>query len=261
MDYKSHRQNCTPRMQNASSSGFNEQIYTQLEDADGDDTRMQNASSSGFNEQIHKHADGDDTQNASSSGFNEQIHKHADGDDAQQSDKMTIDPGELSSEEQTVDEPDETFKTKDDSDDSQPDDSDDSNQPEDEEDEQTDEKIWNAISHWCITNREDALDGFRYWFQFCRKLDHDPTIQKILEFVQVLRDENDSLTFKDALDLALMKRKYLVYETLKAFKTEGIWKTLLEEPDRGLDVFQWLKKYILVCKSMKRDPIFNSVMK
>ena len=138
-------------------------------------------------------------------------------------------------------------------------DADDSNQPEDDEDEQMDDKIWNVISHWCIENREDALDGFRYWFQFCHKLDHDPTIQKIMESVQSMRDDNDSLSFKDALDLALRKRKFLIYETLKAFKTEGIWKTLLEEPDKGLDVFQWLKKYILVCRSMKRDPLFNSV--
>ena len=135
---------------------------------------------------------------------------------------------------------------------------DDDDGPEDGEDVQMDEKIWNAISHWCIKNREDALDGFRYWYQFCRELDYDPTIQKIMESVQVLRDEYD-LSFKDALDLALMKRKFLIYETLKAFKTEGIWKTLLEEPDNGLDVFQWLKKYILVCRSMKRDPLFNSV--
>ena len=74
-----------------------------------------------------------------------------------------------------------------------------------------------------------------------------------------MRDDNDNLSFKDALDLALMKRKFLIYETLKAFKTEGIWKIFLEEPEKGLDVFQWLKKYILVCRSMKRDPLFNSV--
>ena len=221
LDYKSHRQNCTPRMKNESSSGFIKRIHKQLEVAGGDN--------------IH--------------------------DDSQLSNEMVTDSSEHSSKEQTLDDGDDKsqFSNEMTTDSVKLYDSDGSNQTEDEEDEQMDGKIWNAISHWCIQNREDALDGFRHWFQFCRMLDHDPAIKKILESVHTLRDENDSLTFKDALDLALMKRKYLVYETLKAKKTEGIWKTLLEQPDRGLDVFQWLKKYILVCKSMKRDPIFNSV--
>jgi len=238
LDYKSHRQNCTPRIKNESSSGLIEKIHKQLEVAGGgsihDDSQLS-----------------DMTNNSGELSSKEQtLDEHNDGDnDSQLSDEMTIKSNEPdngdddSSDEMSV----KLY------------DSDNSNQPEDEEDEQIDDKIWNAISYWCIQNREDALDGFRYWFQFCRMLDHDPTIKKILESVSVLRDENNSLTFKEALDLALMKRKYLVYETLKVKKAEGIWKTLLEEPDRGLDVFQWLKKYILVCKSMKRDPIFNSV--
>ena len=129
---------------------------------------------------------------------------------------------------------------------------------ENEEDKQMDSKIWNAIANWCRKSDKDALVGFKFWFEFCQELKDDPTIEKILETVKVYRDEH-SLGFKEALDLALMKRKYLIYETLKAFKTKGIWKILLEEPDNGLDVFQLLKKYILACKSMNRDPIFISV--
>ena len=123
----------------------------------------------------------------------------------------------------------------------------------------TDWNIWDAITNWFIKSDADALDGFRYWFKFCNQLENDPTIVKIMETLHALRDEDESLDFKEALHLALMKRKYLIYETLKAFKAEGIWKILLQEPDNGLDVFQLLTKYILACKSMQHDSIFMSV--
>ena len=223
MDYKSHRQNCG-QLQNVS----NEDLHKKLRDADHDDLQDGTTDS-------EERADGEMTTDSEEQDDGEMTTDSEDADDSNHNDLQS---GEMTTDERDVD---------------------DSNQPEDDEDEQMDEKIWNAISHWCIENREDALDGFRYWFQFCRKLDHDPTIQKIMETVQSMRDDNDNLSFKDALDLALMKRKFLIYETLKAFKTEGIWKILLEEPEKVLDVFQWLKKYILVCRSMKRDPLFNSV--
>ena len=104
----------------------------------------------------------------------------------------------------------------------------------------------------------DSMD-FKYWYEFCQKLDNDPTIDAIMTSVQAYRDADDTLSFKEALDRALKKRKYLIYETLKKFKTEGIWKVLLEQPENGLDLFQLLKKHILACRSMKRDPIFISV--
>ena len=130
---------------------------------------------------------------------------------------------------------------------------------EDIEDKQMDSKIWNAITTWCRKSETDALEGFKFWYEFCQKLEHDPAIKKIMETVHAFRDQDDTLSFKEALDRALMKRKYLIYETLRVFKTEGIWKILLEEPDNGMDVFQLLKKYILACRSMKRDKIFISV--
>ena len=141
----------------------------------------------------------------------------------------------------------------------------DSEPPESDEDliseseDETDGKIWKSIANWCLKAEVDALDGFRYWFEFCKKLDNDETIKKIMETVRVIQDHDQSLSFEDALQHALMKRKYLIYETLKVFKDEGIWKILLEEPDKGFDVFHWLTKYILACRSMKNDPIFKSI--
>ena len=126
-------------------------------------------------------------------------------------------------------------------------------------DDEMDGKLWGAIANWCIKSNTDALEGFRFWYNFCYKLEHDFTIEKIMESVHAYRDSDDSLGFKEALNLALMKRKYLIYETLQTYKTEGIWKVLLEQPDEGRDVFEMLTKYILMCRSMRRDPIFIAV--
>ena len=78
--------------------------------------------------------------------------------------------------------------------------------------------VWKTIADWCLKNEIDALDGFKYWFEFCKRLDNDSTIQKIMETVHALRDDDQTLTFKDVLQYGLIKRKYLIYETLSLQK-------------------------------------------
>ena len=114
----------------------------------------------------------------------------------------------------------------------------------------------------------DVLDAFKYFCQWCRTLDHDTTIEKIMDSVHAFRDGNDGMSFKEALNKALMTRKYLIYRALEDSEESSdeaddidIWKELLEESDCVcLDVFERLRKHIVFRRALKRDSIFQSVI-
>ena len=72
-------------------------------------------------------------------------------------------------------------------------------------------------------------------------------IDLIIYSVHVFRD-NESIGFKEALNKALVKRKYFIYRALEDSKEQSsddksddtdIWKELHDEPDYGgLDIFE-----------------------
>ena len=140
-----------------------------------------------------------------------------------------------------------------------------------EEDDNINRKVWRVVVHWANSNEgRNALDAFKYFFRFSRALDHDATIEKIMDSVHAFRDEDD-IGFKEALNRALKKRKYLVYRALREQSNEesshnqsddelgeiNIWKEM--KSDDG-DIFEDLRKHILFCRSLKRDAVFRSVM-
>ena len=88
--------------------------------------------------------------------------------------------------------------------------------------------------------------------------------------VRIFRD-NENIGFKEALNRALKKRKYLVYRALREQPSDeessdeqsddesgkiNIWKEL--KSDDG-DIFEDLRKHILFCRALKRNALFRTV--
>ena len=149
------------------------------------------------------------------------------------------------------------------------DDDNDMSPAEDEEDDKMDDKVWRVIMHQSDNNDCCVLDSFKFYFRLSQALDHDPTVENIMDSVRTVRDENGHVGFKKSSDQTLSKRKFLIKRALKREEADNdaetydmnIWKLLLaESAEDGKDVFKQLRLYILFCRSFKRDAIFRSVM-
>ena len=93
---------------------------------------------------------------------------------------------------------------------------------EDEEDKSMNRKIWRVILHWSNNNDgSDVLDAFKFFYEFTQALDHDSTIEKIMDSVHTFRNNNNCIGFKEALNKALMKHKYLICRTLEEDSEES----------------------------------------
>ena len=145
---------------------------------------------------------------------------------------------------------------------------------EDDEDDNMNRKVWRVIVHWGKSNDcNNAFDAFKFFFRFNQALDHDAIIEQLMDSVHGFRD--DGISFKESLARALKKRKYLIYKAVRR-REQGsdeesssdeqqsddesgdmdIWEELCRSDG---DILETLRKYILFCRSLKRDPIFRSV--
>jgi hypothetical protein len=142
---------------------------------------------------------------------------------------------------------------------------DESSAAEDDDDVIMDAGVWHSIAFHAEENA-GLLVSFKFFFQLAEAVDHDATIKKVMDTVCAIRDD-DVIGFKEALDHALEKRKFLIWKTLKdnaaADKVEhfNVWKMISSEmKEHTLDeAFRILRCYILLSRSIKRDEIFHSV--
>ena len=113
--------------------------------------------------------------------------------------------------------------------------------------------VWHTITFTAKSHNCSLLASFKFYFQLCRALDHDATIEKIMDTVHAIRDENDhAIGFKTALERALEKRKFLIQQRLweNTKKEEGdtdtddnqtetgdlnVWKLLSDELEKEND--------------------------
>ena len=72
--------------------------------------------------------------------------------------------------------------------------------PGDKEDEKMDGKVRRVILHQSDDNDSSILDSFKFYIRLSQSLDTDATIGKIMDSVHAVRDENEHIGFKEALD-------------------------------------------------------------
>ena len=76
--------------------------------------------------------------------------------------------------------------------------------PAEDEDIIKDDSVWHTIKFWAGDHDCSLLDSFKFFFRLSRALDHDATIEKIMDSVHSIRDGSDFVIgFKTALDCAL----------------------------------------------------------
>ena len=142
---------------------------------------------------------------------------------------------------------------------------DDTSAAEDDEDVIMDAGVWHTIALYTEENGISLLVSFKFFFQLAEAIDHDATIKGIMDTVYAIRDDDD-ISFKEALDHALEKRKFLIWKTLKDNESStvehlNVWKMISDEmKEHTLDeASRILRCYILLSRSIKRDEIFHSV--
>ena len=67
---------------------------------------------------------------------------------------------------------------------------------------------------WAEGHDCSLVDAFKFFFRLTWALDHDAAIEKIMDTLHAIRDENE-INFKTALEHAMEKRKFLIQRMLK----------------------------------------------
>ena len=154
---------------------------------------------------------------------------------------------------------------------------------EDEEDDEMDAKIWRIVGCKSCHEGCDELSSFKFFVRLRQNIDHDETFQKVLKTARAIR-ESECLTFKEALDKAIEKRKSLIFRAFAKAREESssgdenssndedtnrwctdrvhVWHLILQEvEDENRDLLENFETYILYYRSLKRDKVYQVVMK